>query len=471
MSFRYAIFALVFGYSGAAIASELGELAASMAPGTFAELDTGLSGDFLYTEGAAQSMFAFADSANWDPISNRFSFLGSPHGAHDKLIIYDEATNSWQSGPVPCGTDCFPHAWDHNAMNPATGDAYFRIFGSRDVYELPAGAAQWTKLPSIPSTVLDGIHCCGGLEFFPELGGLVYADGWGVALFEKSSSEWTRLHGDFGLQYQSFVEYNPVHHLMLLGGGNGPNDLFKLDAAGQLTQLGAPPIPLGITQSLVTVDPVTGLYLVYDNEDQLYQYDISTDVWGKLEVPVPSFRQDADGYVHVVEAAIPAHGVVMFVTSHNGSPSTDGAKVYLYKHAPCGSCDPGGGSGGSTSGGSNGSASGGSSGTTSGGSGGPGSEQGGASGASAGGAPAQAGNVGRGAGGAIRTPSAAPAASASPGTDPGCGCRHTATAVPRLPGLAPWVFSLAMAAGMARRREAKRVKRQPSRRPYLTIAR
>jgi hypothetical protein len=54
------------------------------------------------------------------------------------------------------------------------------------------------------------------------------------------------------------MEYNPVHRVMIWGGGN-----------------------------IVTVDPVSGDYLVFGSDGSFYAYDVNADRWTLRPGPVP----------------------------------------------------------------------------------------------------------------------------------------------------------------------------------------
>ena len=64
--------------------------------------------------------------------------------------------------------------------------------------------------------------------------------------------------------YQNFAEYNPVHKVMIFGGGNGSRDLYKMDNAGTITKMMNAPIDLGTTWgSITTIDPMSGDFLIF----------------------------------------------------------------------------------------------------------------------------------------------------------------------------------------------------------------
>src|SRR5262245_31505984 len=116
--------------------------------------------------------------------------------------------------------------------------------------------------------------------------------------------------------YHNFAEYSPVHKVILFGGGNGSSDLYKLDAAGKVTALKKAPIGLGTMQSIVTLDPVSGDFLIFGKGGSFYVYDVTSDAWKRQGGKVPIFEPTrvADNKVwHVTATPVSTYGVTMFV--------------------------------------------------------------------------------------------------------------------------------------------------------------
>jgi hypothetical protein len=133
--------------------------------------------------------------------------------------------------------------------------------------------------------------------------------------------------------YRHFAEYNPVRGVVLLGGG--PN-LYKLDSSRIVTTLGNAPVPLGTitagsnkTGAIVTLDPVSGTYLVFSHDGSFWVYDVVSDDWTRQ--PGSGFFEPTTygaSIFQVVAAPISTYGVTMFVKFY-----PDQSKVYLYRHA------------------------------------------------------------------------------------------------------------------------------------------
>ncbi len=78
------------------------------------------------------------------------------------------------------------HGYDHNAIDPARGIFYYRPFSSRSVYRYDIAADKWTDLPKLDTG--EYLACCVGLAWFPELDGLVWANGGGGRATSSSSA-------------------------------------------------------------------------------------------------------------------------------------------------------------------------------------------------------------------------------------------------------------------------------------------
>jgi hypothetical protein len=124
----------------------------------------------------------------------------------------------------------------------------------------------------------------------------------------------------------NIVKFNSVHGVMLLGGGdtwNGPvsRDIYRLDPNGKITTLRPAPTGVGITQSVITDDPVSGKFLVISG-GKFFAFDIITDTWKLLSDPSPV---GVDG---TVAAKLNKYGVSMFVHAEY----FQNPRAYLYKH-------------------------------------------------------------------------------------------------------------------------------------------
>jgi len=330
---------------GSAHASSLSDAATKMPPGTWAVLSTnGFSG--VLDNGGSGDVLSYSDSAMWDSTRREFFFMGSPHcggaGNCQKFISYSEATNTWSSctgttAGCPAVRNDNGHGYDHNTVDPDTGIWYRRAYGSEQVWKRTdrSTAGAWSDITPMNHGYT---QVAGGLAFFPELynnsGGMVFSQGgFGeVHLWNKSQDQWTQVATGLSMgPYHNFAEYNPVHQMVLFGGGNGSRAIYKVASNGAITPMGNAPIDVGILSSIVTVDPVSGAYLVLAKEGQFYSFDPASNVWSRLDGgnPPPVLVPAVTPFPDIVASPIAEYGVVMFVR-YNFANSA----VYLYKHSP-----------------------------------------------------------------------------------------------------------------------------------------
>jgi hypothetical protein len=311
-------------------ASALGDLAASMKAGEWKELTTqGLTDDLLLVPPG--NLLQYADNGVWDPGSRQFLLIGGAHAPvpNMRFLSYQESTNAWrilQSQDWFCLTDgCVSHPNDHHAIDAAAGVMYYRMFNREVVRKFEIATGTWSALPAMPVKI--GVS--GGLAYFPELGGLIAAGEGTVELNTKSTQQWTKLSPPEGLPmggYQSFSEYNPVHKVVIFGGGVDHSEIYKIDPAGKVTKMKNAPYVPSIPYSVETVDPVSGdfIFLRYSTDwviSHMYSYNVVTDVW--KELPAPPLATGTG----LAAAPVSTHGVMMFLAYDWHTP-----KVYLYKH-------------------------------------------------------------------------------------------------------------------------------------------
>lgn len=368
-----------------AAATKLEDLVTNLSPGQWVKVDAvGMNDAFLKTGGAGGNALGFSDSVKWDPATKQLFYIGMDHNEVDgiRFITYRESDNTFEILPQPAfaassGVNAVHHEYDHTALDPYGRHFWFRFgFNSRTVYQYDIDQQNWTPLAD--NDELQYEQCCGGIDWFPELGGLVWVNGTEVAgdpehfggVFQFTSGAWSRV-GQAGVypmgQYHTFAEYNPVHHVVIFGGGNDPGShrLYKMDATSTVTPLPNAPISLGVNQAIHTVDPISGEYLIFTTDHQFWTYDVSTDEWKQQDAAgVPFWEPD----LRMGAGPISTHGVTVFY-----SCTVSECGMYLYKHAAGSGIpfDGGVGTGGST--GTGGSSTGGSpstGGATSGGSGG-----------------------------------------------------------------------------------------------------
>lgn len=344
------------------MSSVLAETAAEMNAGEWRELATGNLEPTLAqtTCGATGSIFPFSEDAVWDPASHRVYFIGSDHiyigncpgMIGQRFISYSEAENNWSALPnPPWFAPTVAHGYDHSAIDVARGIYYHFPYGESDrtVHRYDITDEKW--LPDTPTAPTRA--CCTGVEYFPEFvgadssapaGGLVFAGDGNVWAHRTSANQWTGALSDSRLnfgEYHTVAEYNPVHKVVIFGGGEvyslaqAFNTLFKLAPDGTVTALNNAPFTLRVNLSIVTVDPVSGDYLVFGPNGEFYVFDVIANKWTQ-KTGSPLFAAPLrNGIVTTVDltvaAPISTYGVVMFIKHIPGNAAQ--TKVYLYKHS------------------------------------------------------------------------------------------------------------------------------------------
>ncbi|MGH7495715.1 MAG: T9SS type A sorting domain-containing protein [bacterium] len=323
-------------------AAALDILAAQMAPKTWAELQTlGFTWENIHISPnfvtAPSNIFAYSDDAVWDPNTMQLLFLGAGHYSAWKFVAYSAETNAWNVLPVPafisCMTSennpwCVGHAYDNNAINPAQGYLYHHLSNTLSIHRYDIAGQYWTQLPSLPGSA--SVTHGTALEYFPEMGGLIRVRSGKVHFLSDGATGWTLLHEVPMGNYHNIAEYSPVHKVMLLGGGNnGLRQIYRLDGQGRITALNPAPVDIGTHFSMLTLDPVTGTFLVISVAGEFYAFDVMKDRWELLAASVPWSSDPTQTVNRTVATPISTHGVTMFV---KGWDYEDG-QVFLYKHA------------------------------------------------------------------------------------------------------------------------------------------
>ncbi len=340
---------LVFGLSSPArAATVLEQVAANLPPGQWADITAQVGGSAaiggVLETVPGSHINEYADKGAWNPATREAFFVGASHaagepGSAEKFVRYADATSSWSiAGPDVSPATYQAHSYQHNAINTANGDIYYRRYDSTEVYRFRGGA--WSAMPAIPSGAR---QVAGALEVFPERNGMIFVDGdWGVWWFSYATNAWTLIKETSGGQgtnlgrfpmgpYHNVAVYNPVYKVVLFGGGNGSAALYKLDQGGTLSQETTAPVPVAVNSTIFTVDPASGDYLLFDNSARFWSYSPGTKAWAAMPLSQypPFFSASADGpALGTVAFPITTYGVTMYTTWNHAN-----SRVYLYKHA------------------------------------------------------------------------------------------------------------------------------------------
>ena len=314
------------------VATELAKLAAGMKPGSWVELKTdGYTANLLKAQ--YLHILEYPGAAAWDPTSQKVLFVGQGHYSALKFISYSAKKNAWQLRETPTwwkgdpktGKGPIGHAYYNNTIDPIKGALYHHQSATRFVHRYDIAKDEWTTLPEIKDAATG--HGTG-IAYFPERKELVRVLGGTVHLFNEEKNTWTRLSDKLTMgPYHNVAQYSAVQKLVLFGGGNGSKDLYKLDAAGKVTQLPPAPFEVGINTAVVTSDPVSGEFVILHKEDRFYSLNAATATWKELSTKGMPFQMKGSSF-DVVATPLSNHGVTFFFTAER-----KGLKVCLYKHA------------------------------------------------------------------------------------------------------------------------------------------
>lgn len=304
--------------------SELAKLAASMKPGTWAELKTdNYSAELLRVQNG--NILGYTDTAVWDPKSQQVLFVGQGHYAAVKFITYAAASNAWKLMPTPVWWDGDPksgkgpigHAYQNNTIDTARGIFFHHQSATRLVHRYDIANDKWSTLPEIKGAATG--HGTA-LAYFPERKGLVRIYGGAVHIFEEEKNTWSLLKERFPMgPYHNIAKYNAVDKSVIFGAGNGSKVLHRMDAQGNVTPLKEAPFVIRISSTVTAIDPVSGDFLVISSEDKgkFHALDVKKNEWRPLP-DAPIFEG--------ASASIDRYGVTLYFSNRP-------TKVYLYKHA------------------------------------------------------------------------------------------------------------------------------------------
>lgn len=317
----------------------MGRLAVSLKPGEMKKLETnGYTWDLVKSwydwesglRGAhkSYSIISWSNDANWDPVTRQLFYFGLGHYASPKFVKYSADSNRWELLELPAWADKrknkakkWPvgHTYDCESICPEKRLFVVKWRELTHVYHIdrgewrsrPSGAGKWTKAASTP------------LEYFPEMKGfLLVGDRRALVLVDIETWK-PRILGQVPIGIHGVMEYNPVHKVMLVGGGDAGDDfqrgLALVGPEGRIRRLKPAPVHMRCTpEAKVTCDPLSGEFLVQGvGAARMFAFHPIKDEWRRLNLKAP----------RGVAVQIPTYGVVVFCASRGGD-------VWLYKHKP-----------------------------------------------------------------------------------------------------------------------------------------
>ena len=260
-------------------------------------------------------------------------FIGQAHGGDQRWFQFDEAGNAFSTlaDPPWDGVTGYPgyigHGYQHNTIDPATGDDYYLFTNSGDMQRRNRAGSTWME---VTGAATSGNAIAGAIEWLPSIGtqgGIVRAYAESVQRWDKAANSWSTVTSSLANpDNHRFAVRSIPHNLVLFGGGNGNSSaLWSVGPTGGITSRAACPIGMGVTIGITVCCPTSGDLLVFGT-GTARQYDVPSDTWSTLSLSgAPTFPTINSGH-KVLAVPVPAYGVVMFI--FGGS-----ADVWLYKHS------------------------------------------------------------------------------------------------------------------------------------------
>jgi len=302
----------------------LAQQASTMSAGDWKQITTGGLSTALFDTGANNTL-GYMDKGAYDPINKRIRFIGNGHLEQLRWHQYDETANTWSNLAPPSwygGGAVYEHGYQHNTVDPATGDFFYRNFNSSSIRRFVHASGTWVTISSSNDNI------AGGIEWLPSLGtqgGLVQYLAPYIRTWDKATNAVTLRSSSSGAStYHCCAVRNFANNTIYVGGGNGSSSVWSVNGAGTVGSLPSCPISFGIGSTVTTACPVSGDLIVIRNNSSAY--GLSGASWGALSMTgAPGFGTVQAGS-HIVAVPIPAYGVILFLFGN--TPAT-----WLYKHA------------------------------------------------------------------------------------------------------------------------------------------
>lgn len=330
------IISILFLFPALLFSSELSKCVSLMKPRSFRPIinSTGLETGIFRVGGNNEPIFPFADNAAWDPVNEKILFIGAPHQIPWVwgFPVYDVAANNWRQGNrgpyFDPASQILTHSYDNITSVYGTGRMYFYTPTPNthpqastnaycfNIYDVPTDS--WS-VEVIPNTMVRGAF--SALNYFPDKNGLVYVNGGLVSFYDLGTGQW-RVIGERTMGgIHNIGEYDPVHHVMMIGGGDA--HLYLMDTLFNIRPIASAPVIVEVSSALLTCDPVTGTFIVWKSGmDSLYGYDVETDRWSAIvKSPVVNFEA-----AWAVATPVKEYGVIAFLTNYSWP-------LLFYKHA------------------------------------------------------------------------------------------------------------------------------------------
>jgi hypothetical protein len=276
--------------------------------------------------GNMSSLLPYANKMCWNPKRGRAEIMGRDHGINAQgicLIYYDPVANAYTQKAV-FEPPLSGHGYDHQAINPTTGDLYIKRYGSEitqphgyrktvdglSVSELKLPQAVMQGVANATCWVPSGFMGAGAQGAFmtymcgdpgrPTAGVLQWydpvADTWSLR-----DSRAPNAGVDQKTDYHLVMAYSKKANCVVYGGGNYTSPhLWRTDAAGVVTPMPDAPVPVGCNEmgnsGKFCADPATGKLLALW-QDKLWELDPSAaGTWAQLQGPPHALGKNDGAY-------------------------------------------------------------------------------------------------------------------------------------------------------------------------------
>lgn len=319
-------------------ATVLSDAVATMQPGTFKPISTNLTYGLIHGGPVADIIWAFGSECNWEPGTQQLMFIGSPHGAESKFIIYDAAANSWREEltcrePQTSATR-FGHSYDMRTMDTDSGIYWIHTYNAG-----PAGHALFKYYARRDTTPVlykyDSILTSGtwdasntnSIAYFPDKKCIIaYSGGDGaIRRLDPATRTWHSVGSASAAGFEVVLEYNPLYHCMIVGGGSSIQPLRMLDTNYQLTTLTTPSVVIGAMSSELTCDPNTGDLIVFDGT-KVRAFSMESRTWRDIALNPSALASFGMTGGNIITGSIPELNchVILNATSY---------AMLIYKHS------------------------------------------------------------------------------------------------------------------------------------------
>jgi hypothetical protein len=346
--------------------SKIGDIAAAMAPGTWAQVtSTGQDSVLGGQTGVSGSAVNFCTYFPWNPIARRIEIMGQDHttpGALPQLYArFNDTTGTFAVAALDDGLHggTPEHGYGHTQVNPYTGDIFHYPAFNHTNSVIPMWTCtlgnttlvHQTDVSSGDSQVALGSCWWSG----PFTGRTLGAQG-AYMLFNSGASNPISQNGEIAIYdptvpgwlstltsvtpsgyascYNSVMAYSPKKNVALYGGGNGNTTLaYRLNSDGTHTAMPSVPASgMGLESGIICSDPVTGNFLLL-SAGQLWELNpTGSGTWTQQtgsRAPPAGVNNPTQAGGSVSWCSIPDYGVVAAISQLTGT----GGTMYLYKHA------------------------------------------------------------------------------------------------------------------------------------------